>query len=129
MSVWVTGYKDVLAHVADWEWLGAEGLRDMAAGRPPQVEHVKDIEAWNQAHAEARRDQPWDEVWADFHAARKALLKALEGMSQADLARSFPFPWGAKGTAYWWVCVYIAHDREHAEGLRETWMRLKTSGL
>ncbi len=121
--------KDVLAHMADWEWLGVEALRYMAAGQPPQVEHVKDIDAWNRARAEARRDQPWDDVWADFYAAREALLKILEGMSQADLARSFPLPWGSKGTAYWSACVYIAHDREHAEDLRETRMRLTASEL
>ncbi len=111
--------KDVLGHVADWEGVGVGGLRQMAAGQPPQVEHVQDIDAWNRAHAEARRDQPWEEIGADFHAARQALLEILEGMSQADLAQSFPFPWGPEGTAYQWVSVYPAHDREHAKGLRE----------
>jgi hypothetical protein len=90
-----------------------EGLRDMAAGRPPQVEHIEDIDAWNQVHCEARRDQPWDDVWSDLRAAREALLEVLEGMGQADLARSFRFPWDPQGTAYDWVCVYLAHDRGH----------------
>jgi len=71
--------KDVLGHVADWEWLGAEGLRHMAAGHAPQVEHVEDLDAWNQAHVEARRSQPWEEVWADLHAARRSLLEVLQG--------------------------------------------------
>ncbi len=109
--------KDVLGHVADWEWLGADGLRQMAAGRAPQVEHVEDLDAWNQAHVEARCDQVWEAVWADFHAARRALLEVLDGMSQADLERSFPSPWGSDITPYRWVCVYLAHDREHAQGL------------
>jgi uncharacterized damage-inducible protein DinB/predicted RNase H-like HicB family nuclease len=111
--------KDVLGHVADWEWLGAEGLRQMATGQPPQVEHVQDIDAWNQAHAEARRDQPWEVVWADLHAARRALLDVLEEMSQAELGRSFPFPWGPEGTPYQWIWVYFRHDREHAHDLRQ----------
>jgi uncharacterized damage-inducible protein DinB/predicted RNase H-like HicB family nuclease len=111
--------KDVLGHVADWEWVGVEGLQQMAAGHAPQIERIKSIEAWNQAHAEARHDQPWEEVWADLHAARRALLEVLEGMEQASLARSFLFPWGPEGTAYQWVCVYFRHDREHAHGLRQ----------
>ena len=111
--------KDVLAHVADWEWVGAEGLRYMAAGQPPQVEHIADIDAWNRVHFEARRDQPWEDVWADLHAAREVLLETLEGMSQADLTQTFRFPWGPKGTAYQWVCVYLDHDRGHAHDLRE----------
>jgi hypothetical protein len=91
----------------------------MAAGRSPQVEHIADIEAWNQAHYQARRDQPWDGVWADLHAAREALVEVLRGMEQADLARSFHFPWGPEGTAYDWVCVYLTHDREHARDLSD----------
>jgi hypothetical protein len=51
MSIWVSSSKDVLAHVADWEWVGVEGLRHMAAGQSPQVEHIADIDAWNQAHS------------------------------------------------------------------------------
>ena len=39
-------------------------------------------------------------------------------MGQVDLDRSFSFPWGSEGTAYQWVCVYLAHDHEHAQGLR-----------
>ena len=112
--------KDVLGHVADWEWLGVDGLRHMAAGHAPQVERVEDLDAWNHAHAEARRDQPWEAIWANLHAARRALLEALEGMSQAGLTRSFPFPWGPEGKAYQWVWVYLTHDREHAQGLRSS---------
>ena len=112
--------KDVLAHVADWEWVGVEGQRDMAAGQPPQVEHIAGIDAWNQAHYEVRRDQPWEEVWADLHAAREALLEALGGMSPAALSQSHPFPWGPEGTANDWLSVYVAHDRSHARDLRES---------
>ena len=111
--------KDVLGHVADWEWFGMEGLRQMSAGQPPQVEHVQDIDAWNQAHAEVRREQPWEAVWADLHAARQALLEVFEEMSQAQLGQSFPVPWGPQGTPYQWIWVYFRHDREHARGLRQ----------
>jgi uncharacterized damage-inducible protein DinB len=111
--------KDVVGHVADWEWFGVDGLRQMAAGQAPQVEHIENIDAWNQIHAEARRDQSWEAVWADLHAARRALLDVLEEMSQAELGRFFPFPWGAEGTPYQWIWVYFRHDREHAHGLRQ----------
>jgi len=107
----------VLAHVTDWERMGVEGLRDMAAGRPPRVGHVVDIEAWNQAHYQAWRDEPWEGVWADLHAVRASLVEVLDGMSQADLARVFLFPWGEEGTACDWLSIYLAHDREHAQGL------------
>jgi hypothetical protein len=116
-GVWTL--KDLLGHVADWEQVGLDGLRSMARGRPPDVEHIGDIDVWNHEHAEARRDQPWEEVWTDLRETREALVEVLERMTQADLARSYPFPWGPEGTAYQWVAVFVTHDREHAAGLRE----------
>ncbi len=110
--------KDVLGHVADWEWVGVEGLRRMAAGRPLDIAYIADIDAWNERQAQARADQPWEEIWADLHAAREELLEILDGMRQADLMRSYVFPWGPEGVAYQWLSAFISHDREHAQGLR-----------
>jgi hypothetical protein len=89
----------------------------MAAGRAPQVEHVTDIDAWNAAHADARHDQSWEQVWKDLTRARRALGKTLARMSQADLERTYPFPWGPEGTPYQWIAIYVDHDRSHARGL------------
>jgi hypothetical protein len=111
--------KDVLGHMADWEWLGVKGLRLMAAGDAPLVEQIADVDTWNRDHAQARREQSWKKVWNDLHEARRALLEVLGKLSQADLARSFPSPWGPEITPYGWVRVYLSHDREHAKGLRE----------
>jgi uncharacterized damage-inducible protein DinB/predicted RNase H-like HicB family nuclease len=109
---------DLVGHIADWEWFGVEGLGRMEAGQWPDTERIEDIDAWNRAHASVRRDQPWETVWADLEAARRSLLDVVEGMDQAGLARTFPFPWGGAGTPYQWICVYVAHDREHAQDLR-----------
>jgi len=111
--------KDVLGHIADWEHYCVAGLRDMAAGRPPQAEYVADEEAWNRAHARNRRDQPWEEVWADFVETHQALLGTLKGMGTGDLARTFPGVWEKETTPYAWATVGLVHDREHAEDIRD----------
>ncbi|MGD1996287.1 MAG: type II toxin-antitoxin system HicB family antitoxin [Anaerolineae bacterium] len=111
--------RDVVGHVADWEWVAVEGLRHRIEGRPLRVERVTDIEAWNWEHVEARRDQRWGDVSDDLRAAREALLEIMEKVSQVDLTRSFTFPWGPSGTLYQWVRIFVAHDREHAEGVRD----------
>jgi uncharacterized damage-inducible protein DinB/predicted RNase H-like HicB family nuclease len=110
--------KDLLGHIADWEWFAVQGMRYMAAGQPPDVEHVEDIDAWNRAHVESRRGQPWEHVWEDLHDMRGALLEILEGTSDEALTRAYPFPWGGEGTAYRWLLVFLDHDREHARHLR-----------
>jgi hypothetical protein len=111
--------KDVLGHIADWEWYAADGLRQMAAGQRPEPEPLASIEAWNIAHAEARRDQPWDEVWGDLSDAHAAFRATLDGTGQEVMANAFPFAWGGKGTPYRWASIFIEHDREHARELRD----------
>ncbi|HSJ55371.1 MAG TPA: DinB family protein, partial [Anaerolineae bacterium] len=109
--------RDLLGHLADWEWFGVEGLRLMGRGEPPLVELVRDIDAWNREHAAARRGQPWEAVLQDLHAARQALLDAVQAVEPGNLGRRFPFPWGGEGTPVDWLGVYPVHDREHAEDL------------
>lgn len=109
---------DILGHVADWERLGTQGLRHMAAGQQPEVEHVTDLDAWNESHVANRRDQPWEMVWQDLQDTGRAFVDALEGMDEETVNRPFTTPWGARGTPYQWVLVYIDHDRAHASNLQ-----------
>jgi predicted RNase H-like HicB family nuclease/uncharacterized damage-inducible protein DinB len=118
--------KDLLGHIADWERFGAEGLRLMTQGQSPEVELVEDIDAWNLVHVKARREQPWESVWADLHTMRQSLLAVLEEMGEAELAQRFPFPWGSEGTPYQWVTVFFAHDREHARDV-QAWAGIGSS--
>jgi hypothetical protein len=116
--------KDVLGHIADWERVGVDGLRDMAAGQAPQVDYIDDIERWNQAHVVARRDQPWDRVYGDLNVTRQWFLDVVNGLEHAALDRSYRFPWGSEGTVYEWIAIFPGHDREHARDLwLEAWER------
>jgi predicted RNase H-like HicB family nuclease/uncharacterized damage-inducible protein DinB len=110
--------QDLLGHIADWEWVGAEGLRQMAAGQAPQVAPIRDLDAWNADHVQARQGQAWQSIWDDLGAARQALREVLESMDRGALAACYPFPWGTTGSSYRWVAVYARHDREHAGELR-----------
>ena len=110
--------KDVLGHLADWEEIGVAGLRQMAEGQDPYVERIADVDAWNAAHAEARRDQPWAQVWTDLHDTRRAFTDVLENMSQTDLDHEFSFPWGAKGTPTQWTYILVQHEHTHVRGIR-----------
>jgi uncharacterized damage-inducible protein DinB/predicted RNase H-like HicB family nuclease len=111
--------QELVGHIADWEWVGVEGLRDMAAGRQPQVEAIDDIEGWNQTRVRARRGELEEATWRDLHAARQALTEWVEGMSQVALSRCYPFPWGMEGTVYDWISVFVRHDREHSADIRQ----------
>jgi hypothetical protein len=116
-GVWTL--KDVAGHLVDWEKVGARGLRSMACGQPPAVPHIPDIERWNQQHAQAREDHAWGDVWHELRGTRVDLVEVVADTDQENLARSHVFPWGSEGTAYEWISVFIRHDREHAQLLRE----------
>ncbi|MFC2030184.1 type II toxin-antitoxin system HicB family antitoxin [Chloroflexota bacterium] len=109
--------KELFGHQADWEWVGADGLREMAAGRTPQLADLDDIDGWNQAHVESRQGQSWTEVRKNMVAAREALLSALQGVENDVLSQKFEFPWGGSGSVFDWAAIFVGHDRDHAREL------------
>lgn len=107
--------KDVLGHVADWE---AYCISCIEAGKPLPQQYEGDGQRWNEAHAAARRDQAWQQVWNDYHVVRQELLALLGAMTQEELESAIENPWGAHASAYGWAHSYLAHEREHAAELR-----------
>jgi hypothetical protein len=114
-GVWTL--KDVLGHVADWEWYGVEKLGGPPSRRSLDI-RFRGVQKWNEAHAAARQNQAWDDVYADFQAARLAMGQILEKMRQEDLAQPFAVPWSKDWTVYRWIHLWLHHEREHAAYLR-----------
>ena len=108
--------KDVLGHVTDWE---AYCISCIEAGRPLSQAYEGDGQRWNEAHAAIRQNQPWQQVWNDYHVVRQQLLALLGAMTQEEMEAPMENPWGAHGSPYGWGHSYLAHEREHATGLRE----------
>ena len=116
-GVWTM--KDLVGHLADWEKVGVDGLRQLVAGQTPEFDEViPDFDTWNNAHAAARRDQLWDDVWADFEQTRETLLALVDQMQERDWERPFTAPWDSPINGYFWVNVWTGHDHEHAIDVR-----------
>ncbi len=109
--------KDVLGHVADWEWYGVEKWRPEQSNRSLQIAYPG-IQEWNDRHAAARKDDTWERVWVDFINARSALRQILEDLDETELARIDPAPWNPNSTPYRWIGTWIHHEMEHAADLR-----------
>ena len=111
--------KDVIGHVADWEWYGVERFRPgLPSGRSLNIEFPGTVQDWNEQHATARQHQSWDQVWSDFQGARQALRELLRVMEDNDLGKPLPAPWNPNGLAYGWIALWLHHEREHAADLR-----------
>ena len=106
--------KDLLGHLADWEFQCTAAIRQMAAGQRPEVDLGDDEDEWNRERAEARRSQSWPHVLSDFSKARGMLRAAIESASPESLARPVGSRWSADDTAYAWGSFCVAHERGHA---------------
>jgi hypothetical protein len=111
--------KDTLGHISDWERVWVESLRQVAAGQQPDFGEFEGVEPRNQSFYKARRDQAWDEVWADLHAAHEAMLEQVGALGEEDLDRDIVYLLGARGPVHRWVRIFIAHDQEHARDLND----------
>jgi len=105
--------KDVVGHLTDWEQFGVDGL---AQGQSPDWPYPS-IQAWNEAHAEVRQAQSWEQVWADFSASRQALSQQLAGLTLEQLAAPFTSPFDPNSTYYSWSIIWLEHEHEHAQAL------------
>lgn len=109
--------RDVAGHMADWELFLLDCLE---ARKMLNMGYGGDVDAWNAAHAEARRDQPWEQVWDDYWQARQQTVDAVQAMEQEALGFLLNNPWGRDRTTYRIVAWWLEHEREHAAGLRGT---------
>jgi len=109
--------RDVAGHLADWELFLLECL---AAGSMLEIGYGGDVDAWNAAHAAARREQAWAQAWADYRRARQQTVDVVREMNQEALASLLNNPWGRDTSTYRVVEWWLEHEREHAAGIRGT---------
>jgi len=76
--------KDVIAHLAAWEWRCAALLEQSELSNAP-FQAEPDVDALNQETFEERCNWGWEEVENDARAAHRALIKAIQQLPQERL--------------------------------------------
>lgn len=115
-GVWTL--KDVVGHLLDWEMVGIDALRQLAAGQTPEFAPIPDFEAFNTNHAAARREQSWGHIAGLFTETRQELLTILDRLSDAALKRPFLTPWNSTTNGSDWVQIWSGHEHEHAADVK-----------
>ncbi len=112
--------KDLVGHMADWENLIVDGLRQLLLDQSPQFAvTITDFAAFDEQLVQVRRLQPWRQVWQDFNRSRKALDDAFQQFPELFLSHTLVTPWGKEMPAYFWLTICFGHDHEHASHLRQ----------
>jgi hypothetical protein len=116
--------KDVLAHITAWErrlltWL----QRWRTTGSPQRPEPgitFADESVLNERDYLAAKDTPVADVWSDADVSYRALLGAVEMLSDADLEDQ---PEGEDGPSWSWIIGANTHEhyKEHRQEI-ERWM-------
>ena len=107
--------KDVLAHIAAWEWRCAS-LLEASHDTKALLKAQPDVEALNREIYEERKEWGWEEVEYDFRAAHQTLLEAIRQLPPQQLDDEFVQRTIADET---WE-----HYDEHLDDLRRWHQRL-----
>ena len=106
--------KDVLAHLADWEahmlvWLEVARRGDAVEGPDPGLSW-RQIKRFNKRVYEAHRDEPLDEVLAEFHAAHGRFMEMVAAMPEEEMLARGRYALTAPDALYEWLVAYAEHD-------------------
>lgn len=88
--------KDMMGHVAMWQRVAIRFINEYERAGVPTPLGLKDdaaIDAYNKRGAAERRDWPLARVRAEFDAASRDLLAAVERMTDAQLNAPLAAPW------------------------------------
>lgn len=111
--------KQIIGHLSDYERLGVVALRALAAGREPIYERsIEDFEGYNEERGQIWAATSWDEAWATFIAARRALVEVAGGLDEPARTRPFISPWLTTTTACGYLLDMAGHEQEHSDALR-----------
>ena len=106
--------KDVLAHLAFWNWEAPSGLQRVLRDEMPYWAHI-DLDVLNAGVYSER--QPWtlDKVMDDFRRSHTALMSALAQVTDEQFSRTTTHKY-SKGTldgVVWFFFVFYEHYEEH----------------
>ncbi len=109
--------KDIVAHLAAWEWRCAALLEQADVSNAP-LQAEPDVDALNHETFEERRHWGWEEVDDDARAAHRALLKAIKKMPPDRL--NDPVVFNAIAVETW------EHYSEHLPAMQAWYRTLPT---
>ena len=106
--------KDVLGNVVAWE---IEMLRSLDAYRRGEAYALVDFDnqRYNEADYARRRDEPYENLLAEWAGVRAQVVKAAASLSDAQLDETMTYPWGDTGSVRDLLDDLAGHQAEHLD--------------
>jgi hypothetical protein len=118
--------KDVVAHILVWEEEALASLLALKEGRRYTIAEFGSFEAYNQRDFERRYDTPFARLKTELHDTRERMKAALLVLPPERFEGLMLFPWPSSGTLGLMMEIMAAHEREHAEAIRQAVERAGT---
>lgn len=106
--------KDIIAHVAFWNWEAPSGLQRVLRDEMPYWAHI-DLDELNAGVYSERQNWPLDQVMDDFRRSHKALISALAQVTDEQYTRltTHKYRNGTLDGVVWFFFIYYEHYEEH----------------
>jgi hypothetical protein len=106
--------KDIIAHVAFWNWEAPSGLQRVLRDEMPYWAHI-DLDELNAGVYSERQNWPLDQVMDDFRRSQKALISALAQVTDEQYSRltTHKYRNGTLDGVVWFFFIYYEHYEEH----------------
>ena len=115
--------KDLMGHIAMWEQVAIKFIAEYRQDGLPKMLGMNDdaaINAYNKREATIRRDWSLARVRSEFDTAHRDLVAAVEMLSDADLAKQLPAPWGKGDNLEKLIAINsYQHNPEHIEQIKQ----------
>jgi len=125
--------KDILAHIASWNWNGIEWIKSIADGNKPLLpmegHKIEDrTQVFAQLNEEIHRtnvSKSVKEVLDEYQDSWGALMNLVETLSEEHLDSAFKLGWIPNPTPGWHIVAWrIAHADTHGKQIEE-WLHIK----
>jgi uncharacterized protein (TIGR03083 family) len=110
--------KHVLAHITGWDDASTASLRAHASGEDAGAPASRGINYYNAESVATREALSYAHVVKECELAREELKTILEEMPPEKYRELMLFPWGDRGRIAELVTIFVEHEVEHAEEIR-----------
>jgi hypothetical protein len=115
--------KDLLAHLAGWDFTNIEAVTDIRAGQPPRVFQHWDPE-WAVYNAELVRKYKHDnfiELLDSIQQSHAALIEFVQAVPDEDIEKDYGIrsPGGRNITVEWFLQFEIEDEGRHYQQIQE----------